>query len=316
MKKNLFLLVATFSVLLTSCVKNEMIADYGDQESLLVKASISSNDQEGVKTRSAVATFSTSVIGLFVDDVAGDYAPTKNSIATVSSGANTATTSPLIYINAAATVYAYYPAVADELSNPTSASTKAITVVSSDNFSAAAQTDYMWATPVAVQKSARTAALTFNHALSKVVFSIALGSGYAGAGSLTSVSLTAANAAYKFKTGTGTMAISDGAIAALTNTNTLTYTGTQALSTTASTVSALVAPTTLALDALATSEVTLSMTIDGQTYTKLLPVNLVFAWAPAYSYTYNITVNSGTLIVGAVSITDWTAGTSTDVSVE
>ena len=116
---------------------------------------------DGSFTKSAVSSFSSSTIGVFVGGAA--YSPTSNSTAVVSSGSNTISPTPSIYINADAMVYGYYPAAASELTNPTSASTKAVTVVTADDFLATAQNDYLWATPVAVSKTNRTAALTFNH---------------------------------------------------------------------------------------------------------------------------------------------------------
>jgi hypothetical protein len=311
MKKNYLALAAITALVFSGCSKENSGNNDG---SLKITAQIETNT-DGTGTKSEVSSFSSSVIGVFVDDANGAYSPSYNSTATVSSGTNSVTPTPSVYINADATVYAYYPATASEIENPASTSTKSITVASTDDFAATSQTDYMWATQASVNKSNRTAALTFNHALAKIIFSIKLGDTYAGTGSLTDIKLTAANSSYEFKAGTGTMAISDGAIAGLSDQATLEYSGTLALSTTASTTTALVAPATLAENTSASSEITLDLTIDGNVYTATLPVSSVAAWAAATSYTYNVTVNSGELTIGTVSIAGWTAGTSTDVTV-
>ena len=310
MRKNLFILMAVVSaVIFCGCSKDNSNGS-GGQLSITTNVKPSA---DGSFTKSAVSSFSSSTIGVFVGGAA--YSPTSNSTAVVSSGTNTVSPTPSIYINADAMVYGYYPAAASELTNPTSASTKAVTVVTADDFLATAQNDYLWATPVAVSKTNRTAALTFNHALSKVIFSLKLGSTYAGAGALTEVKLTTTSDTYKFKAGTsGTMLIASGVLSGLTDQATLDYTGSKTLTTTASEVIGLVAPTSLAENISASSTITLTITLDGQTYSATLPVDKVAAWAAATSYTYNITVSSGELVIGTVSIADWTAGTSTDVT--
>ncbi|MGE4585833.1 MAG: fimbrillin family protein [Mangrovibacterium sp.] len=316
MKKNYLLGTAMAAVIAfgTGCSDEEIPGENNSTGELQITANIERTNS-GVPTRSVVTDFSNSTIGVYVDDAAGAYSPTTNSTASVSTGSNSVTPTPSVYINADATVYAWYPATADELTNPTSSSTKNITVVSSDDFAAAGQTDYLWATPVSVSKSNRTAALTFQHALSKIIFSITLGSNYAGTGSLTNITLTAANDSYYFQTGSGTMAIADGTVSGLTGTATLAYTGMLSLSTSAAEVDALVAPATLAENTSSDSEITIAMTIDGSAYSTTLPVSSVSVWAAATVYTYNITVNSGELTLGTVTITDWTAGSSTDVTV-
>ena len=310
MRKNLFILTAVVSAVIFCGCSKDNSNDSGGQLSITTNVKPST---DGSFTKSPISSFSSSTIGVFVSGAA--YSPTANSTAAVSSGSNTVSPTPSIYINADATVYGYYPATASELTNPTSVSTKAVSVVTADDFSATSQNDYLWATPVAVSKTNRTAALTFNHALSKVIFSLKLGSTYAGAGALTEIKLTAGGDTYKFKAGTnGTMAIATGALAGLTSQSTLDYTGTKTLSTTASEIVALVAPTQLAEGTSSSSTITLAITLDGQTYSATLPVSQVAAWVAATSYTYNITVSSGELVIGTVSIADWTAGTSTDVT--
>ncbi len=314
MKKNRLLpSVLLIVIALAGCSGEEIPGEDGSNGALQITANINGTTR-GVPTRSLVESFSSSTIGVYVDDDAGVYSPATNSTASVTTGSSSPVTpSPSIYINADATVYAYYPATS--LTSPVSTSPLAISVVSSDDFDATGQMDYLWATPVDVSKSDRTVDLTFQHALSKVVFSIALGSNYAGTGELTNITLTATGSSYEFLSGSGTMAIVDGTVSGLTSTATLEYNGSLALSTSASEAEALVAPVTLAESTSSTSEITIALTIDGSTYSTTLPVSSVSEWVAATVYTYKITVNSGELTIGTVSITDWTDGSSTDITV-
>ena len=312
MKKTRLLQAALLVVILTGCSGEDVPGtDISGETELKVTANIEGND---ISTRSVVERFSSSDIGVYVDDDAGVYGPAENSTASVTTGSSDLVApSPSIYINADATVYAFYPA--STLSNPVSTSPLAIAVVSSDDFEATDQDDYLWATPVNVSKSDRTVGLTFQHALSKVIFSITLGNNYAGSGNLTGITLTAANSSYEFLAGNGEMAIANGAVSGLTSTATLEYHGNLALSTSATAAEALVAPVILAESTSSASEITIALTLDGSTYSTTLPVSLVSEWVAATVYTYNITVNSGELMIGSVSITPWIDGSSTDITV-
>jgi hypothetical protein len=309
MEKNYVKAAASVAVLAAVVMGCSKVSEETSGEALKVSANV-------METKSEMANFSSSVIGVYVDDANDAYSPAKNSTATVSSGSTGVATSPAININAAATVYGYYPAVADELTNPDSTTSKSISVGSSDDFAATTQTDYLWSTPVKVSKSNRTASLTFNHALSKLVFSISLGSDYAGTGAMTGIKLSTSSATGEFKTGSGSMKIKDGSISDLSATKELSYTGSRTLSTTATTVTALVAPATLAASTEAVSTITITLTIDGSDYSNTLPVSTVASWVGGSSYTYSIGVGSGSLSMGSVSITDWSTGGTTSVTVE
>jgi hypothetical protein len=328
MKKTYVSLVALLAIFaLTGCSSENVESD--DSGELKITASMDVTNSE-VSTRAAVSSFSTTPIGIFVDDATADatdatlttaYTPTANTTATVTTGSpGSGTITSAIYLNAtSAKVYAYYTgasAVGDvpTLTTPTYASTVPVTILASDAFDATGQTDYMWSTPVSVSKSSTTAALVFNHALSKLVFSITP-TNYAGTGNLTSISLSdGASSGYVFLTapsGTASgygMAVSNGTLTGLTNTKTLTYTGTgKTLTTgenagaTATTVSALVAPTSFS-----SATITLSITIDNKVYTATFPTTTVTAWAAANQYTYAITISGTALTISGVSITDWT----------
>ena len=260
-------------------------------------------------TKSTVSSFNNSTIGIYVDDDADKYTPSTNSIAIVSNGDNSVIVKPSIYINADATVYAWYPAKTGELANPTSTSATDITVLNTDDFSATGQNDYLIATPVSVTEANRTAALTLKHALSKIIFSIKKDADFEEDGVLSAISLTSTGT--PFLSGTdGTMTIEDGTISALTSTSTLKYTGSIILSTTAAKIVALVAPTTL------NETITIKLTIDDNFYSTTFPVTEVSTWDAATEYTYNITAYKGELKIGIVTITPWATGTTTDIPVK
>jgi len=312
MKKNYLLMITLVAVTFLG-------AGCSKEESSVVKDSnelkITTNIVKPL-TKSIVSSFSGSVIGVYVDDVAGAnyadnvYHPTTNSTATINAGTNSANPSPSIYINTDAKVYAWYPAIVNELSFPDYSFTKAIMVVDTDDFTATNQTDYLWATPVGVNKDNRTANLSFQHALSKIIFRINTDVNYAGKGILTEISLTttALDDAYKFLSGNGIMKISDGIISGLTPTSILTYTGSNTLSNTATDMLALVAPAKLAEKASDISTITINLTIDGAIYSASLPISSAYSWIAGTEYTYTITISSGELLINTVSITDWEIG--------
>ena len=301
-KKNYLLMIALITVTFfgAGCSKEEE----GSNE-LKVTTNVTKS-----LTKSMVSEFSGSTIGVFVEGI-------SNSTATVSTGANAVAVTPSIPITADATVYAWYPATGGEITNPTSTSTKDITVVNADDFSATAQTDYLYATPVTVTTENRTAELTFKHALSKVIFKVKKVENLSGTGVLSKISLTASDDTYKFLSGSGTMTIADGSISGLTATDNLTYTGSYTLTTTAQEAVALVAPATLAASTSATPTITITLTIDDDdSYFTTLPVLETSEWAAGNTYTYNITVKNGELIIGNVSISGWASNDETSLDVE
>ena len=306
MKRKYLLMIALVVVIVfgAGCSKEESSV-MEDSNELKITTSIVKS-----LTKSIVSSFSDDIIGIYVDDAADVYNPSTSSKATVSVGSNSATPSPAIYINADAKVYAWYPATADELTSPTSTSTKNIEVLNADDFSATSQTDYLWATPTNVTKDNRTAALTFQHALSKIIFKVNKDENFPGTGDLTEISLMAPDGNF-FKGTDGEMTIADGSISGLKHTYNLTYTGTKTLSTTATDFVAIVSPTTLASNINDPSTIVLRLTIDNNTYSALLPVSPANIWAAGNVYTYNITVNNEELKIGTVLITDWVTSTTT-----
>jgi len=267
---------------------------------------VTTNIAEPVTNKSFVSSFSSSTIGVYAINYYNVVL--SSSTAIVSTGDNAVSPFPNIKVSVESTVYAWYPATAEELSYPDDCSTKAIKVVSTDDFAATSQTDYLWATPANVNKNNKTADLNFNHALSKVIFNIKKDETYIGECKLTEISFTSTGT--PFLSGSGTMAIANGTISGLTSNNTLTYTGSSTINTTAATeMVALVAPTNL------DGTITIKLTIDKTLYSTTLPVSSVSAWVGANEYTYYITVNNEEIIIDNVNITDWTTITEIDISI-
>lgn len=336
--KHVSITAATLTAMLLTACSSENPLDIETTDSsaqLRITASMNVTSSK-VSKRSAVTSFTTAPIGLFVDDATlgttTAYTPASNSTAEVTTGAGGSTVGSSgsitagkeIYLNAtSAKVYAYYTGSANlasvpALTNPTYASKIPVTVLNSDAFDATGQNDYMWATPVTVSKASNTAALVFNHAMSKIIFNITP-TNYAGTGALTNISLSDATVehdatSYAFwadadgtEAGLG-MDVEDGDFSGLTRTQTLSFTGNKTLANgAATTVEALVAPTSLS-----GATITLSITIDAQAYTATIPVSTVTAWAKSNQYTYAISLSGSSMTISEVSITDWT---NTDITV-
>ena len=307
MKNNYLVMIALITIMFfgAGCSTKTRLGDEDSNSCLKIRANITDDDKS---SKAVVTSPSNITIGVYVDDTDGVYNPETNSTAYIGTGTNSVTASPFIYINADANVYAYYPATANELTNPSNTSTKSIELVHTDDFAATAQTDYLWATPTSVSKSNSIANLTFQHALSKLVFSITKGDHYPGAGVLDSISLTSTGT--PFLSGNGTMGIANGKFNGLTPTASLTFTGNTTISSTGSNIVALVAPTTL------DENTTITLKIDGKSYTSNFPITSVTAWAAATTYTYNITIAEGELEIEGVRTTDWVTVSETDLSVE
>jgi len=302
MKNNYVLMIAIVAVMIlgAGCSKDD---DEYSNADLTVKTNISKYEL----TKSITTAFDNSVIGVYVDDVDGVYNPTTNSTASVTTGGASITPSPSITINEDATVYAWFPATENELTNPESTSEKAIDIVTTDDFAATDQTDYLWATPTDVSKTSINADLNFHHALSKVVFSIVKDDNFEGT-TLTSISISSTE--NTFLTGTGTMGIDDGTISGLTAVNSLSYTNDDGItiSTTENEVVALVAPTTLS------GTITITLEVDGESYSSTISES---EWAAATQYTYNLSLKGsagGELTIGSATISGWEIGSEFDIT--
>jgi hypothetical protein len=311
MKTTAVLQIVLIALACTACTTEEATTDNTGGQ-LTVQANLDNSSDE-VGTRSITTAFNASTIGVFV---AGDgYAPTTFSTCVVTNGA-AATPDPAISLNAAATVYGFYPAYTTQtgftlvtLANPTSTSIIPVTIPASDNFSSTNQTDYMYAVAgAAVSKAEPGVVLTFHHALAMLTIKVKT-ENYGGTGNLTNIELrTADGATYGyFQTGTTVagsgMAVSGGAITGLSSSTatSLNYTGSVNLTTTSTIVATLlVAPQTIPTDT------KIYLTIDAQTYSVALPQLQATAWAKGTNYTYPLKVTGGSLSVdGNVTISPW-----------
>lgn len=298
MKKVLFSLTM-LTVLLSGCVYDDSelfgIVDKNKIEEVGTPLNVTASISEGTSNLRSIIDLAAfpnpSSIGVFSLDGGGAVANTQYDFTT----AWAAKTTPIYIMKTTATVFAYYPFATTNPATPTSAATIPVTVANEATFIGTGQTDYMWTGSAAVTKASPTASLTFKHALSKVSFVINKGTNFVGTGSLTSVSLTKGGL-----TG-GTMNVSTGAItgasAAITFSGTATINN--ALGTTV-TCTGLVAP----VATIATT--TLTLVIDGITYSGDLPVGTISAWAAGKNYKYTVTINAGSLSVGTPTITQWT----------
>ena len=319
MKKMYVFAAVLQALLLTACSSDENL----ESDELIITADMDVTNG-GVSTRSLVtgsAFASDSTIGVFITGTG--YTPAA-TVFTYSGSSWTGASS--IYLTGnTATVYGYYPS---GLTPNTTAITVPVTVtttLSENAFSASAnaQADYMYAvetgetTQETVTKSASGATLTFKHALSELTFIVNKSAEFGGAGNLTNITLTKTTGT--FPGGIGAMSLTDGTLSlstvgsiSLTNSTGVSI---NAASGTTATATALVAPTTL-LNAGSTSDVTLSMIIDGFTYTKTLPITTVSAWTAGNNYSYTVTVAGGTLTITSVAITDWTSVAADGVTIE
>lgn len=205
-----------------------------------------------------------------------------------------------------ATVFGYYPSTL----TPDMVNKTAPVNVSYSDFSlasASTQDDYMYATngtagtQATVSKASSTAALTYFHVLSQITLEVAKDATYGGTGSLTNITFTAATDNI---TGSGVMSLSDGAVTLDASPSTaIALNGTATLTETAVEIATvMVAPFSTAQD------VTLSMTIDGESYSGTI-TNAV--WTAGTHYTYKATIGGSSMSIdNTVSITPWTDATT------
>jgi hypothetical protein len=304
------------STMLASCSSEDAptVAQTGKTE-LGVSAVISG----AVGTRALTDGFAAdSTIGVFIDNTTEsqtDYTPTT---ATYTYGATdwAPPASGKIYLtHEIATVYAFYPrGVAGDID--LTAKTLKLNVDSVQNFSATSQKDYMYGTARAGESGSYTyplatvsnaigsydASLFFHHVLSKLSFIVNKESSYTGAGLLTSVRLTKA-AGFLSGSDIGTINLNNGVISGLNATTDIVFNGSTTINAAAGTtvlVQGLVAPI------VATTGITLTLTIDGKNMIVTLPsASPADAWLQEKNYTYTINVQGTELSVVSVAITAW-----------
>lgn len=248
--------------------------------------------------------------------IAGDNYTSAVSIYTNSSKLEPWTADNKIFVSdKLATAYGFYPSTI-ETKNVDYANKKvAITVPATDDFSASAATDYMYATPIANLSNAGTntnmATLAFHHALSQLSFVVNCSENYgAGETKLNAIKLTSSNEANFFKNGAATMSLVNGElsftgtpVAALSFAGAATLNAYAATSSTNVIAQALVAPI-----AALSNDIVLTLTIGTKVMSVALPVvsPAAAAWKAGENYTYTITVTGSELVINkAVTITDW-----------
>lgn len=162
-----------------------------------------------------------------------------------------------------------------------------------------------------VTKSNPNASLKFYHALSQLSFIINKAENFGGEGTLTSLSVTATDDNI---TGTGTLKL-DGTGITLSGSlsKSITMTGSTTINAYNTAPSSNVIAKALVAPLATAQNVTLNMTIDGQSYTGTIS-NVT--WAAGKKYTYTVTVGGGTMSISAVSIQDWVDGGSGNVIVD
>ena len=228
---------------------------------------------------------STSEIGVFVtNSTGGDYdGHSYNNIQFTAEGSDanqkwTGASTIELSMNEG-NCYAYYPY------------STSVSDVTQIPVSTAGQVDYMYATPVTVNAGKKEASLKMKHALSAVRFMIKKGS-YTGAGQVTAVSVQSSalgtSGTLNAKTGELTGVSGQG--------STISVSKSLELSSATQDVDVIVVPTGT------TADLTLSVTMDGKTYSTVVSGALV---TKACCNQYTLTVNVGELALSGVEIGDW-----------
>lgn len=305
MKHLMIFAALIIAALLTGCTKEEMSETAYQEESVL---NITPNIAGvAVSTRSPLASFPyNSELGLFV--TSGSLGANYDGVATNANvkstfNGSTWTQTPDVYLSPAnAFIYAYYPY--------SSANTDG-TAIPIEHVS---QIDYLYGTHSAGQGAINNGNpyvnLTMRHALALLQFKFQR-SNYTGNGIITRIEV--ANALGKACIyNKGTLNIATGAItktsgqtasAYIQNPSGLYTIPASGVSAEAASLRLLVLP----VNATAGSgDIKMYFTVDGKTYTWNVPAST--AWTAGTKNIYTVTLTGTELIVGNVTITDWTDG--------
>lgn len=195
----------------------------------------------------------------------------------------------------------YYPATGENIDicayypSSVSSSTASFSVGATQTTAANYQSyDLMYATKLTNKAKGSTHALTFNHALSKIIVTIAAGNGVTADNISNLVSAVKINNTKL----TGTVSITGGAISVTGVTGDATdidITGT-----TKTSHAGIIVPQQVA------AGVFITVTYNGQNYTYSLDANKTFV--AGYVYTYALTLSAQGLSLGSTTINNWTAG--------
>ncbi len=305
MKHFMIFAALILAALLTGCTKEEMPETAQCEESVLSVAP----DIAGVtvSTRAPLSAFSAnSELGLFV--TSGSLGTNYNGVAANANvkstfNGSTWTQNPNVYLSPVdAVIYAYYPY--------SSANTDG-TAIPVEHIS---QTDYMYGTHSAGQRAVNNGNprvnLTLRHALTLLQFKFRR-SNYTGSGIITQIEV--ANASGKSCIySRGTLNIATGAIAKtsgqtasayIQNPSGLYTIPASGVSEEAANLRLLMLPVNATA---ASGDIKIHFTIDGKVYIYDVPAST--AWTAGTKNMYTVTLTGTGLIVGNVTITDWTGG--------
>lgn len=209
-------------------------------------------------------------------------------------GALTSTsTSPIYYATTAATITAYHPYNAAW----STLTTQQFSVQEDQSADGYKNSDLLWTTKTQ-ERTAGNVSLVFAHKLAKVNVNLT-------SSTFTDTELATATisiASVELNTG---IDLSTGALSAATTSNV----GEIVAAKNSATASAIVVPQTVA-----SGKVLIKVKLGSAVYGYTLPSNVTFA--AGTSYTYNMSLSKTELTLASSSITDWTAGTTTDVTGE
>lgn len=314
-------------VLAFAVIASAMLAGCSKEETTSVPAlakgelGVSATVQGPVTTRSLITGFETgNQVAVFVTGTG--YTP---MVAKYTYNGTTPWTSPasetekIFLFNETATVYGFCPAdavVSGTLTNDDQNTVAVTFTYPETSFTAAGQTDYLYATgpqsggvyPLATASNNTSAGenevdLVMHHAAAKLSFVINKDDSYSGTGALSSVSLAKTGGFYA---GSGLMQVKDGVFVSVPSADQISFTGSATINDYNATPSTVVSALGLVCPVADASGITLEVTIDGKAMSVALPADApANLWEQGKNYTYTITVKGTELIVNTVSVLDW-----------
>lgn len=193
-------------------------------------------------------------------------------------------------------ICAFYPGNVSSSTTSFSVGNNQTTAASYQNY------DLMYATKLTNKAKGSTHALSFRHAMAKIVVNLSAGNG------VTSSDLSNYISAVKLKglKKTANFSITGGAVGSITADGTADDISIKG-STVTSAHNAIIVPQTKSASAF------IVVTYNGNDYTYSLPSSTTFS--SGYVYTYNITVNSTGISLSTTTITGWTSTTAVNASI-
>jgi hypothetical protein len=287
--RNVLLGFLLTSMLFTACSSEE--GQCGEESGMPL--TFSSASLSGVKTR---ATLTSGTIGVFRLTSTGYTATRANIPYSYGTSWGPVSTSNQIYLTSqTANIGAYYPY------NASYGTATAIPMTS--RVPGTSDANALWYVKTTGSVSTLPFSLSLLQAYAKISFSITHGTTYPGSCAITAIAL--ANSSLIT---TGTLS--------LTDTDGYPYTATTTGSVSISTSIASIASGSTNTDASTlmvpvsslSGAVTITLTMDGNTYTATLAASTFTALAAGNNYTISLTISGTGLTVGTVSTTDWSEG--------